>query len=554
MVDYIGRQFGDYKIIEEIGAGGMGQVFLAENVHHHKRYALKVLPKESSKDANFRRRFFDEARVMSELDHPNFVRVHHMGEHEGIYYLVMDYIAGPEGKPWSLHDELKEVPDGRIEPQKTHKWVTQIAEGLAHAHKRGVIHRDIKPGNCLIAADGDIKIADFGLAKAIGSEFILSQIHTSIQQSLSLGDQRTIVDKERQRQLGADSLDIADTIEATPTPRRRSTGSTGILGTYDYMSPEQREGGVVDERSDIYSLGIMIYRMLTGRRPVGRKSVTDIVSTLSEKWDGVIDKCIEHEPEERYGSVNELLGDLKSSDKTTDKVGAGGKKIYLAAAVCIVVAAVVLLVGRTKNVTTDEVIKTPLPTARTDQGEIEKQKNLERERQAKLEAGRKLKQQQAERERREQLEKEHQTRLEVEQKFKAQQAEIVHLQQLEKERLAKDQAEQKRKAKKAIEQTVAEEEFAFVSLPVGYIYSDRPHERDMDVDKWQIDSISLTQFPKVQEMIKDSSEGNWKEIVWTFKIKSGKHRISCLGRWTYFTIKYNQTKNFGSRDFENWNK
>ena len=92
MVDYVGRQFGDYKIIEEIGAGGMGQVFLAENVHHHKKYALKVLPEESSKDANFRRRFFDEARVMSELDHPHIVRVHHMGEHEGIYYLVMDYI------------------------------------------------------------------------------------------------------------------------------------------------------------------------------------------------------------------------------------------------------------------------------------------------------------------------------------------------------------------------------------------------------------------------------------------------------------------------------
>lgn len=326
MVDYVGRQFGDYKIIGEIGAGGMGQVFLAENVHHHKKYALKVLPEESSKDSNFRRRFFDEARVMSELDHPHIVRVHHMGEHEGIYYLVMDYIVGSEGKPWSLHDELKGVPDGRIEPQKTHKWVTQIAEGLAYAHKQGVIHRDIKPANVLITTDGDVKITDFGLAKAIGSEFILSQIH----QSLSLGDQRTIVDKERQRQLGADSLDIAQTID-DGSPSRRSSGSTGILGTYDYMSPEQREAGVVDERSDIYSLGVMIYRMLTGRRPVGMAERPSLqIKGLPSRWDIIVTGCMKHKPNNRYPSVESLLTELR-------KVVYGCSRILVPAVVFLII-------------------------------------------------------------------------------------------------------------------------------------------------------------------------------------------------------------------------
>lgn len=307
MAEYIDKRLGDYRIIEEIGSGGMGKVFLAENVHHRKQYALKVLPDELSSDGNFRRRFFDEARVMSELDHPNIVRVHHMGEHDGVYYLVMDYVTGPEGTPRSLRDELKENPEERIEPQKAHKWITQIAEGLSYAHKRGVIHRDIKPGNILVTAEAQVKITDFGLAKAIGSEFILSQIH----QSLSLGEQPTIVGEKRQREQIKDTLDIAKTIKAMPTPRRKSTGSTGILGTYDYMSPEQREGGIVDERSDIYSLGVMIYRMLTGRRPVGiAKPPSRVLSGLCADWDKVVDVCLEDKPSERYANMEAMLSEL----------------------------------------------------------------------------------------------------------------------------------------------------------------------------------------------------------------------------------------------------
>ena len=334
MPNYIGRQLGDYRVIEEIGAGGMGKVFLAENIHHHKKYALKILPEESSRDANFRKRFFDEARVMSELEHPNIVRVHHMGEHSGTYYLVMDYVTGPNDAPRSLHDELKESPQGRIEPQKAYRWITQIAEGLAYAHKRGIIHRDIKPANILITADDNVKITDFGLAKAIGTEFILSQIH----QTLSLGAQPTIVDEARHREQIQDTLDVAQTIEATPASRRRSTGSTGILGTYDYMSPEQREAKPVDERSDIYSFGVMIYRLLTGHRPVGMaKQPSQQVKGLSSRWDMIVRRCMEHEPADRYQSVKQLFADLK---KISDR--ASRTRNIAAVAVILIITVIVL--------------------------------------------------------------------------------------------------------------------------------------------------------------------------------------------------------------------
>ena len=340
MAGFIDRQLGDYRIIEEIGAGGMGRVFLAENVHHRKKYALKVLPDELSKDANFRRRFFDEARVMSELDHQNIVRVHHMGEHHGTYFLVMDYIEGPQGKPWSLRDELKGSSKGRIEAKKSHSWIVQIAEALAYAHKRGVIHRDIKPANILVTPDGSVKITDFGLAKAIGSQFILSQIHSTMRQSVSFGDQPTVTGDKRQAEQVGDSLDIAETLDATPTSRKRSSGSSGILGTYDYMSPEQREGGLVDERSDIYSLGVLIYRMLTGKRPVGMtKPPSKDRPGLSVKWDAVVARCMEQEPADRYQSVGRLLIGLHEVPGKSAR-----KRNFAVAGVCLVLLCIAILI------------------------------------------------------------------------------------------------------------------------------------------------------------------------------------------------------------------
>lgn len=309
MVEYIGRQLGDYRIIEEIRTGGMGRVFLAENVHHRKRYALKVLPEELGNDASFRQRFFNEARVMSELDHPNIVKVHHMGEDNGIYYLVMDYVTTSTSRPCSLHDRLAQSYQHRIAQPKALRWIIQIADGLAYAHQKGVIHRDIKPSNILIDAEDKVKIADFGLVKTIGTDFILSRIHRTIQES-SGHEQRppdaVVNDVEKQETLGVSKF--TNKPEASD---EKHSDSSGILGTYDYMSPEQLEAREVDERSDIYSFGVTIYRILTGKRTVGMpKSPSEIVPRLSKRWDIVVDRCLEEDPDDRYQSVESLLADL----------------------------------------------------------------------------------------------------------------------------------------------------------------------------------------------------------------------------------------------------
>ncbi len=317
-MELIGQCIGDYRVLKSIGAGGMGQVYLAENVHHKKIYALKVMPDELAKRPDFRHRFFDEARVMSELDHPNIVRVHHIGEHEGIYYLVMDYVEGPAGESCSLHDMIKEKSHSRLDPDQAYRWLVQIAGALAYAHKRGVVHRDIKPANILLTRDGMVKLTDFGLARAVGSDFIMSQIHNSLRPERTLNGRPTMVN----------TLNGQPTIDSG---RGASAGSSGILGTYDYMSPEQHDGLPADERSDIYSFGVMAYRLLTGRRPVGiANPPTKEVAGLNPRWDEIVAKCLRDKPEERYDS-EELVQALRGIN-----AGKGGRL----AAVLIVLALV----------------------------------------------------------------------------------------------------------------------------------------------------------------------------------------------------------------------
>ncbi|MBN2588930.1 MAG: protein kinase [Sedimentisphaerales bacterium] len=305
MTGFIDKQLGDYKIIETIGAGGMGQVFLAENIHHHKKYALKILPEDLSKDIGFRKRFLDEARVMSELDHPGIVRVHHMGEYNGRYYLVMDYVEGPEGKSCSLSEYMSRAKDHRLGEKTVLNYVIQLCSALSYAHGRGIIHRDIKPANVLLAQGGRVKLTDFGLAKAVGAEFIMSQIHTTM---ASFGNTPTIVQNPAHHNPVEDTIDIEQTVGSDRKKSRYSSGNEGILGTYDYMSPEQRElGAIVGKRSDIYSLGLMIYRMLTGKKPVSFSAPpSKVISGLSRIWDEVVLKCLQEKPEDRYSNTDEI--------------------------------------------------------------------------------------------------------------------------------------------------------------------------------------------------------------------------------------------------------
>ncbi len=329
---FIDRQLGDYRVVESIGAGGMGEVYLAEHVHLRKKYALKILPAGLAQDKGFVARFYDEARVMADLHHPHIVQVHAMSCAEGVYFLVMDYVTGPEGKPLSLHEHLKQQPDGRLPEAKVRKWSIQIAEALQYAHERGVIHRDLKPANILIDADGDAKLTDFGLAKAIGSEFILSQIHSTMQHSL--GSRPTLRSPSPDGAL--DTLDAAATIPEGGSGNRRTSSASSILGTYDYMSPEQRgEGtGEIDQRTDIYSFGVVAYRLVTGERPAGMaKPPSQLVRGLSKQWDTVVARCLDRQPSSRYASAAGLLQDLRA-------VGRNGHRRTLAVAGVVVLAAV----------------------------------------------------------------------------------------------------------------------------------------------------------------------------------------------------------------------
>lgn len=333
MEDYTGRQLGDYRVAETIGAGGMGKVYLAEQVHLRKHYALKVLPEVLAADGGFVDRFYDEARVMAELHHPGIVQVHTMGCDQGAYFLVMDYVGGPQGRPMSLHDFLAGQPEGRLNEAQAGRFARQIAEALAYAHKRGVIHRDIKPANILIDQEGDARITDFGLAKAIGNEFILAQIHESMQQA---GGGRP--------RAAEGTISGQATVISPASPASPPSDSSGILGTYDYMAPEQRgEGGQIDQRTDIYAFGILVYRMLTGKRPVGfAKPPSQAVPGLSKKWDAIVSRCIADGQQDRYQSADELLAELKGV--------AGGSRKGLAVALVLVVAVVgvaaVLLGGK----------------------------------------------------------------------------------------------------------------------------------------------------------------------------------------------------------------
>ena len=244
-----GTLLGDYRIIEELGRGGMGVVYLAEHIHLKKKYALKVLPESLSGKQDFVDRFYTEGRVMADLKHDNIVQVHTMSVQEGVHYLIMELVETDAGRGVTLDDYLEEN-GGKLPPYEVADIVTQICSGLEYAHnyrsaevKEGVVHRDLKPGNILLGkkkADGryGIKISDFGLAKVIGSDYVMSSIHERLSQSI--GDQ------------------ITDAARA----KYRKSSSGSILGTYEFMSPEQldpQRAGQVDHRSDIYSLGIIIY-------------------------------------------------------------------------------------------------------------------------------------------------------------------------------------------------------------------------------------------------------------------------------------------------------
>ena len=277
-----GKCFGHYEIIKQIGAGGMGEVYLAKDKKLDRKVAIKILNEEFSQDESNLQRFVSEAKAASALNHPNILTIYEFGEAEDARFIVSEYIEGKTLREIIRESSLRlpEILDISI----------QITGALSAAHKAHLVHRDIKPENIMIRPDGYVKVLDFGLAK------LVEQKNKSI---LSLEES---------------------------TVRQNLTAKGVILGTVNYMSPEQAKGERVDERTDIFSLGVLIYEMLAGKPPfAGGNAIETIGSILNKdpvplsrqtpevphEIERIINKALRKDREERYQTAKDLLIDLK---------------------------------------------------------------------------------------------------------------------------------------------------------------------------------------------------------------------------------------------------
>jgi len=273
----VGQMLGRYRIEEEIGSGGMGVVYRAYDERLSRYLAIKVLRPGLLSSSVSRKRFRNEALMLSKLNHPAIQVIHDFDELDGTDFLVSELISGV-----SLNQR---VQSGSMPEKEITRIGVQLAQGLAAAHSAGVLHRDLKPSNLRVTADGHLKILDFGLATL--SNEALSQ--------------------------------VSETLSVSDAP-------SGVAGTLPYMSPEQLLGNEVDARSDIYSVGVVFYELATGRLPFNDLLVTKLTDSILRKappsptsinrklptdLERIILKCLEKDPELRYQSAKDLAADLR---------------------------------------------------------------------------------------------------------------------------------------------------------------------------------------------------------------------------------------------------
>ena len=260
----VGTLLGQYRVEEFIGRGGMGAVYRATQTSLDRTVALKVLPRHMAEDSEFVERFRREARALAELNHPNIVAIFDRGEAEGHCFFAMEYVDGV-----SLRQRIQAK---KLAPQEALALVPQLCEALEYAHGKGVIHRDIKPENILLDPSGRVKVADFGLARIVRGESAMR----------------------------FDGL----------------TRSDVMMGTVNYMAPEQRESAKdVDHRADIYSLGVVIYELLTGELPIGRFDPPSKKASIDIRIDGVVLQLLAKDREARFqraGEVRTRIEDILS--------------------------------------------------------------------------------------------------------------------------------------------------------------------------------------------------------------------------------------------------
>ena len=283
-----GTKLGPYEILTLIGAGGMGEVYRARDTKLGRDVAIKVLPQAVASDRDRLRRFEQEARAASALNHPNIITIHDIAEEGSTRYIVMEYVKGKT---------LREVLGTRALPTKKLLQIApQIADGLAKAHSAGIVHRDLKPDNLMVSEDGFVKILDFGLAKL------------------------------------APLVPDADSEAATMTKEGTTPGA--VMGTVGYMSPEQAKAVPADYRSDQFSLGAILYEMATGQRAFQRDTAVQTLSAIIESEPkplaelspslpahlrAIVMRCLSKDPQERYESTRDLARDLKSVQEVSSE-------------------------------------------------------------------------------------------------------------------------------------------------------------------------------------------------------------------------------------------
>lgn len=315
-----GTRLGPYEIVSSIGAGGMGEVYRARDTRLERTVAVKILPEHLAERANLRERFEREAKTIASLNHPHICTLYDIGHQDGTEYLVMEYLEGE-----TLAQRLAKGP---LPIQQTLQYAIEIADALDKAHRKGITHRDLKPGNIMLTKSGT-KLLDFGLAK--------------------LAQEAAPVTPESQQ----------------PTMKDAITAEGTILGTLQYMAPEQIEGREVDARTDIFAFGVVVYEMATGKKAFEGKSQASLIAKILETdppsisslqpmsppaLDRLVKKCLSKEPEKRWQAASDVSDELKwiaeQLHSPQPAIAAPGpapqttrNKFFRAAAVVVLVAA-----------------------------------------------------------------------------------------------------------------------------------------------------------------------------------------------------------------------
>jgi serine/threonine protein kinase/dienelactone hydrolase len=281
-----GTRLGRYEIRSRLGVGGMGEVYLAQDTALDRKVAIKFLPESLTADKQARKRLVREAQAAAKLDHPNICSIYEVGEEDGCSFIVMQYLEGE-----TLDVRMKRKP---LDFSQSLSIATQVADALAEAHARGIIHRDIKPSNIIITPRGQAKVMDFGLAK---------------------------------------SLSTTGAIDTEAATQSLLTAPGAVIGTVPYMSPEQVKGEKLDARTDIFSFGVMLYEMLSGRQPFARDSAAEIVAAILTrepppldrgnaavpvKLEEIVRTCLDKDRARRYQTMGKLADALEQIRRASE--------------------------------------------------------------------------------------------------------------------------------------------------------------------------------------------------------------------------------------------